>query len=315
MPGVRRGWHRWTPEEDEFLRENRAVNCHAALASLVEARFGWKPSVNAVSNRRVYLGLTFQRKWTPEEDGYLRDNRDAAVAAVVAGMVARFGWEPTRLAVSHRRMVLGLTVNRRWSPEEDSFLRERYGNVTLSGLAEMLEERFGVRYGPGKVRDRCARLGLVRFRKTSYSREVKDAMRAYLKGRTAREAARAAGVKRGTYHKILWRLSAGYRSWHETRGPLRKSRALLFLDGDMDNAAPGNVQEVSASILGVMRRNGLISVDPEITRANLAICMIEARARKSTRLSRRLNTWKVDKAWQVKRGEPGKGKCPADTGG
>src|SRR2546428_1077804 len=107
---------------------------------------------------------------------------------------------------SHRSPVTG-QFEKTWTPEKDSVLRELYGKVPDTELAEQLETSVDV------LQHRAPKLGLrkYRLRRLPLSlQEIRDADRALRAGDSLRSIAR----RLGTSHQVVNRAIKRWRSTH-----------------------------------------------------------------------------------------------------
>jgi len=68
--------------------------------------------------------------------------------------------------------------------------------------------------------------------------------------------------------------------WERANGPVPEGCCVLFLDGDRSNVAPENLALVTRSQLSTVNRYGLLSQDPELTRAGLALADLKSALRR-----------------------------------
>src|SRR5256712_5705880 len=107
---------------------------------------------------------------------------------------------------SHRSPVTG-QFEKTWTPEKDSVLRELYGKVPDTELAEQLETSVDV------LQHRATKLGLRKYRPRRLPlslQEIRDADRALKAGESLRCIAR----RLGTSHQVVNRAIKRWRSTH-----------------------------------------------------------------------------------------------------
>src|SRR2546422_3931910 len=107
---------------------------------------------------------------------------------------------------SHRSPVTG-QFEKTWTPEKDSVLRELYGKVPDTELAEQLETSVDV------LQHRAPKLGLRKYRLRLLPlslQEIRDADRALKAGESLRSISR----RLGTSHQVVDRAIKRWRSTH-----------------------------------------------------------------------------------------------------
>ena len=118
---------RYTPEAEAWLRANYGGGDVHDTVDAFAARFGWRPTPQALYQKAYKLGLvkrpkrdetrTVERRivWSaePEMDGWMRENdRGHSIAAVQDAFEERFGFRPAKMQVSQWRAKNGIGRNR-----------------------------------------------------------------------------------------------------------------------------------------------------------------------------------------------------------
>ena len=89
------------------------------------------------------------RRWTPEEEQYIRDHWNTQSEAQMAEALDR-----PEGAVQTKRRELRCSTHKVWTPEEEMYLEEHWGSVSIPGIAKKLNRTVNA------VKVRAFRLGL-----------------------------------------------------------------------------------------------------------------------------------------------------------
>lgn len=104
------------------------------------------------------------RRKTPEEIAWLRSNAPLHSQGETLRLFAeRFGWAPTKPSLASWMSDNGIKPANspmRWTDDMDSCFREIVPGRSEAEIADLFEQRFGIRLTPGKIGNRKARLGI-----------------------------------------------------------------------------------------------------------------------------------------------------------
>ena len=89
------------------------------------------------------------RRWTSEEEQYIRDHWKTQSDAEMATALKRMEG-----AVRNRRRELRCSPQKTWTPEEERYLEDHWGTVSIPGIAKKLERTVSA------IKVRAERLGL-----------------------------------------------------------------------------------------------------------------------------------------------------------
>lgn len=89
------------------------------------------------------------RRWTPEEEQYIRDHWKTQSEAEMAEVLDR-----PEGAVRTKRRELRCSTQKVWTPEEEQYLEEHWGSVSIPGIAKKLNRTVNA------IKVRAARMGL-----------------------------------------------------------------------------------------------------------------------------------------------------------
>ena len=98
-----------------------------------------------------------KRRWSPEDDAWLREHWSQTSREVISATLGRSAW-----SVQVRASILGLSKQqeqRTWSRCEDDYLREHYKIQTYDAIGSH------VGHSAGAVKERVRALGLRKYRK------------------------------------------------------------------------------------------------------------------------------------------------------
>ena len=183
---------RWTPEEDDYLRERISTEPMKTIAK------GLGRTLDAVKNRACVLGVKRGRTikpWTEEEMAFIRANYSAMQAPELAEKLGR-----SVISVKARIGVLALWGGKRspvWTLEEDEELRRRYPCEKASSLARRLGR--SVRAVHSRARD----LGVQKRQIRAWTDEEVSRLRELAAVKTPVELARMLGR---TARSVEWKL-------------------------------------------------------------------------------------------------------------
>lgn len=91
----------------------------------------------------------YNRRWTPEEEQYIRDNWQTQTDAEMAAAIDRLEG-----GVRNKRRELRCSPQPTWTPEELEYLEEKWGTVSIPGIAKNLGRSVSA------VRGKASKLGL-----------------------------------------------------------------------------------------------------------------------------------------------------------
>lgn len=89
------------------------------------------------------------RRWTSEEEQYIRDHWKTQSDAEMATALKRMEG-----AVRAKRRELRCSPQKTWTPEEERYLEDHWGTVSIPGIAKKLERTVSA------IKVRAERLGL-----------------------------------------------------------------------------------------------------------------------------------------------------------
>ena len=152
-------YRKWTPEEENYLREHWPVMTIEEIA----AAQGRSPA--SVTQKAHKLGLCDRSAgrcpgknyWTAEQDQYLidhwKDQSESELAAAVGHTVSSTNARRGKLGLRHRVSCRGPD----WTAEEVELMEELWGTYTIPQIAKRLDR------SPNAVKVKSTRLGLGRY--------------------------------------------------------------------------------------------------------------------------------------------------------
>lgn len=154
---------RFTPEEDEWLRENvRKYTKGARLAEALNETFGRNHLPGSVRSRIRYkkmlnegenVGTQYQY-YTRAQDEWLRSHfQDTTYEELTKMFNEEFGTQAQvqSLGIHARKLGLLKRSMHRFTPEEDQWLRKYASGFTYTKLGDAFNEHFGTDYGRNSI--------------------------------------------------------------------------------------------------------------------------------------------------------------------
>lgn len=121
----------YTPEEDEFIRAHWKTMSDSKMATVLHR------SELSICRRRNLLGL--KHRLTKQEADFIEENWDKKTIVQIARELGRSP-ESLDVRVAPKVGCLNrLEANRPWTPKEDDFLEEYWGDKTMVQIAKLLE--------------------------------------------------------------------------------------------------------------------------------------------------------------------------------
>ena len=96
-----------------------------------------------------FAAMSDYRRWTSEEEQYIRDHWKTQSDAEMATALKRMEG-----AVRAKRRELRCSPQKTWTPEEERYLEDHWGTVSIPGIAKKLERTVSA------IKVRAERLGL-----------------------------------------------------------------------------------------------------------------------------------------------------------
>lgn len=179
----------------------------------------------------------------------------------------------TARAFVQRTRKLGL--NRRYTPEQDEWLRENYPALGATEAYVQFGETFGVMKGFEGFKSHVKDLGLRVSAQRQYEANQNNGDRTNVPLGTI--AVRNHKQKSGKVVQANWiKVGDGTSGWmplsHYIMGKPDKSHVVIHLDGDRLNDDPDNLLTIDRSINALMMNQKFWSSDPNITRTGIKWC-------------------------------------------
>lgn len=173
-----RNWlRRWTPEEEQILRDNEGKSLRQLRELLPD-----RASLHGIRNRMNKMGLRWEwgrgkLQWTEEEIQILRDNCETKTAKEISKMVGRCA-----KAVTDRAKILGIRVlhkafqggsMRFWTEQDINYLKAHAGEMSLGEIAKNLRRTHHA------VHLKAFNLGIKLYPNTYYAPEIAKMLRVH----------------------------------------------------------------------------------------------------------------------------------------
>jgi len=143
---------------------------------------------------------------------------------------------------------------RRYTDEENRFIQEVYPGRTRAETLALFNGRFSPPITEKALAQRCLKLGVS---KNMPKRAHTFTHKGYVYVKT--------GDKKNPY------IQKRTLIWEKANGEIPGGHFIISLDGDKQNLDLKNLMTVSRAELAYMNRNGLHSVNPDITRLGVAL--------------------------------------------
>ena len=254
------------------------------------------------------------RRYTAEEIQFLRDNvKGRSYADIIALFNERFGTDKTQGQIKCVLSKRGLKTGPKFTQEQIEFIRDNIVGTPLKDMTILFNRQFGTAYPQTKITSAVYRHGFkngidAKLKKGWEPTQFKPGHIPYCKGKKrwwvgGEETQFKKGNVPWNYRPIgSEKISDGYvwvkvadphkwkikhrLVWEAANGPVPKGHVVIFGDGNRMNFELDNLLLVSRRQLVVMNARGLISEDPELTKAGIAVAdvylKIHERKRKGT---------------------------------
>ena len=301
------GRHRYTPEQIEWLGENRAGMVISQLAEAFNQMFSAHLSKDALERYCNYHALAATPPtYTPEQNEWLRENRPHMTGSrLTREFNRRFGTDRKQSAVEKYCVKLGVHRPRgiKWTAEHESFISSNIGEFeSWDALAKALSNRFDARVSKDAVRTHAKEVmglkGITKGQAVSTARiKAYTASRAkqvgaerkkdgitYVKYARLTEA-EAGGMSPYQRYKAEWMPKARYL-YIRRYGEIPPNHNVIHLDGDKKNFEISNLYLMPHIFQGVMNKCGWFSDNPDITLAALKLCELMAATKELEEISK-----------------------------
>jgi hypothetical protein len=166
----------------------------------------------------------------------------------------------------------------RYTSEEIEFLKREIKSHSYAELARLFNERFGLELSIDQIRAKIEYLGLKNGKGQHHG--MRPPYTAFKKGNISWNfrPIGAEKIKQDGYVYVKvgrqW-IHKNRLIWEKAHGPIPKGHAIIFADGNKLNLVLNNLLMVSYAERAVMNRMGLISSDPELTKAGLLVARLK----------------------------------------
>jgi AraC-like DNA-binding protein len=289
---TRRPYFRFTDEQARFLadwfrgRPEGAKWSSVRLARLFNERFGTGATPLQIWSKCFKLGLykaARQFSPTPEQAGFLARHAGSCTVAELARLFNReFGCSLNFQQIRHyvrRHRLQPPRPMRRWTEEEEAFVRENYVRGRRRELLERFNLRFGTQLREQGLSGKLSSLGV--YRRREYTSGLR---RASLSPRPDADG---------------W--GPGHRNaWEALHGPIPKGGCVVHLDNNPRNNDPDNLLLTDRSTRMAALRIGLVDGEPELNRSVHLLAELDGRARKASPAYKSLKKKESNRKWAEK---------------
>ena len=170
-------------------------------------------------------------------------------------------------------MSMDLKINRRYTSEQDEWLRENYPHLGAEEAYRQFQEIFGIKKGFHGFKTHITDLGL---------KVTDERWREACQNNGYRERLPVGTItKRGRNDEWILTEDGWRMLCHVIVGDVPKGCNVIHLDGDTMHNTPGNIAVISRTTVGLMPGNGFWSSDAEITKTALVWCKLHDELKRS----------------------------------
>lgn len=204
------------------------------------------------------------RKYTKEQEDFIRSNDGISLKELADRFNNRFGGCVSHSAIGKKRTSLGMdhlpTRTGCWTEEMDQYLLDNWEKFTSREIANKILIKFGENVATQTVTDRMQRIGIKRGKRyrpnnhvPSYAKEI---------GSERIEKGRTVLVKVGNPNK--WIPKTMVICPHDP-----KEEQVIFLDGNSLNVTEENIVIVKKRAHSILAKNGWLGKDKRIVLAGI----------------------------------------------
>jgi hypothetical protein len=161
--------------------------------------------------------------------------------------------------------------HRHYTPDNIQFLKENITGRCYAELTKLFNEHFGLTVSQKKITHICDFYGLYNRRKDAQNRPI-----------GSERLNRNGYVDVKIAFPSVWK-PKHYVVWEKEYGKIPNGYMLMFADSNRSNCSLDNLLQVSYQELSRMNRFGLISSDPELTKASLLFVRLKLLINKRVR--------------------------------
>lgn len=266
--------HKYTEEQDQFLRENR-MNCsYKELTEIFNEKFTESRSISAISTRCqsiLSIVLYKQHNYTSEQDEFLRNNRNSyGIRELTDVFNEKYGASATVRAIESRcRDVLKMQSFKKheYTCEENVFLKTNRDHVeNLEHLTKVFNDKFSTNLNVKAITAHCRKYFGT---KTQYNKkQIGEEMSC--RG-TAMIKTSDRPMTKGCGRSLNW----DYKNrvvYENAHGKIPENNIVVFLDKNKNNYALDNLYCITRSIQAIMAQNRWFSTDPVATLTAIKYC-------------------------------------------
>lgn len=269
--------HRWSSEEEAWLRENYPQYTVPELACLFSELF-CPMSETAIRRKLRCLGIKKMdaKHLTPEEISWLKARyADKSIIELTADFNKEFARHTTPTSLSAMCVARGWRKKRKsylLNKQQVDFFKENYPSMPVDTFVNLFNEKFGTNLSKKSIYAKAWHIGV----KASYAIQVARS-KAICAALSSHKAPVGAERYDSALNKWLVKVSdVAYERrnwiekkevvWRERHGDIPEGMHVIQLDGDATNYHDENIMLVSSWVLRKLRNRNCIAQTRELVR-------------------------------------------------